>query len=90
MTFHTGPDLIEFWEDEPSGLFCPDCGQEMDWEECGLCDDAGFAGHDCGEDCCPCLDPEPNERCEQCEGIGGWWLCTNTDCKGDDDERPEH
>lgn len=81
MTFLPGPDGIEFWEDEPSGPFCPNCGQEMDWEDCGLCDDGYITNlHE--------IDPlwhdeDDQERCEQCEGRGGWWLCANKACKGE-------
>jgi hypothetical protein len=81
MTLYDESNQIEHWEDEPSGPFCPHCDSPMDWEECGLCDDEGFVGHDCGEDVCCCLDPEPNERCGQCGGKGGWWLCVNKACE---------
>lgn len=63
---------------------CPYCGSPMEWEDCGLCDDEGFAGHDCGECVCCCLDPEPNERCGLCGGDTGWWVCMNTACEGKD------
>lgn len=36
---------------------CPDCHGEGEW-------------HDCGEDTCCCLNPEPNEYCEHCDGEG--------------------
>lgn len=74
--FRIGPDLIETCEDEPSaGPPCPSCGREQEWEECD-CED-GYVGHDCGEDTCCCLDPEPNEKCGTCGGDGGYWVCTN-------------
>src|SRR5262245_30853557 len=79
MTFRIGPDLIEVYEDEPSGPYCQHCGQELDYEECDQCED-GFSDHDCGEDTCCCLDPEPNVRCEQCGGKGFWFFCTNPAC----------
>jgi hypothetical protein len=41
------------------------------WVSCWKCmGEGGF--HDCGEDCCPCLEPELNELCEECDGEGGW------------------
>lgn len=83
MTFYTDDDalIIEHYEDDPSGPFCKDCGQDLDWEDCGQCED-GYSYHDCGEDCCCCLYPEPNVRCDLCDGNSGWWVCTNRDCPG--------
>lgn len=74
--------IIETWEDEPSIAACQHCGRELEWVECDQCDSEGLWGHDCGEDCCACLDPEPNEPCAQCAGQGGWWWCDNGDCAG--------
>lgn len=53
----------------PDSWFEPDEYEE--WVHCEHCDD-GFVGHDCGEDCCPCLEPEPNVVCDICDGEGGW------------------
>jgi hypothetical protein len=53
---------------------CEKCGNAKAWIECANCDD-GFSGHDCGEDCCCCADPEPNVICDVCRGEGGWWAC---------------
>ncbi len=53
---------------------CARCGSSLDWHECENCED-GFSGHDCGEDCCCCLNPEDNIRCDICDGEGGWWSC---------------
>jgi hypothetical protein len=38
-------------------ITCWDCGGE-----------GGY--HDCGEDCCSCLDPENDMECETCGGTG--------------------
>ncbi len=57
---------------EPS---CMTCNSSMFWRECYNCDEDGFTDHDCGEDCCCCLDPEPNVRCDICKGKTGWWQC---------------
>jgi len=66
---------------------CPDCGARLidcacgyaagdldedidDGEPCWYCHgDGGF--HDCGEDCCCCLDKEEiTEVCPECKGRG--------------------
>lgn len=53
---------------------CAKCGGDVDWEECNDCEE-GYSYHDCGEDCCACLDPQPNVICDTCEGKSGWWRC---------------
>ncbi len=53
---------------------CKECGVELEWANCGNCDD-GFTGHDCGEDCCCCAYPEDNVTCDICNGKGGWMVC---------------
>lgn len=70
--------------EEYEPLCCEHCGQELEYERCDQCED-GYSYHDCGEDCC-CLDPEPNVRCEQCGGKGGWHYCTNRACPGKKEE----
>lgn len=58
-------EVRTWWDDdEPDGL----------WESCEQCGGDGYWGHDCGEDCCPCLDPEENLRCNNCDGTGGWYI----------------
>lgn len=56
------------WEDEPDND--DDAFAEYgDWDTCWHCHgEGGF--HDCGEDCCPCADPELNETCPECDGTG--------------------
>ncbi len=55
---------------------CPRCGCcEMAWEECENCGGEGVSGHDCGEDCCCCIDPEDNVPCDYCDGAGGYYIC---------------
>jgi len=63
-------------DDYPDDQFCPLCGGLMGWERCWQCHGAG-GFHDCGEDCCPCLDPEDdlNEKCDVCGGEGGYYVC---------------
>jgi len=42
---------------------------------CYACQGEGLSGdHECGEDCCACRYPEPNVRCDICEGKGYWFL----------------
>lgn len=63
--------------------FCQRCGCcNQDWEECTNCEE-GYSSHECGEDCCNCLDPRPNVICDICEGKGGWHVCLgHCDSKG--------
>lgn len=51
------------------------CGNDMAWADCYNCGGEGFSDHDCGEDCCCCLNPEDNVECDICDGNGGWWAC---------------
>ena len=53
---------------------CARCGSSAYWEDCTSCED-GFDGHDCGEDCCCCLQPEENVACEYCDGEGVFHRC---------------
>lgn len=64
------------WGEEP---FCPHCGSDVHWVDCENCDE-GYTGHDCGEDCCCCLYPEPNVVCDICDGKGGWYVCLSEEC----------
>lgn len=54
---------------------CARCGSSAVLSRCGNCDEFGYSHHDCGEDTCCCVDPEPNVRCNWCEGEGGSWHC---------------
>ncbi len=54
---------------------CARCGSDTVYEDCEYCGGEGVDGHDCGEDCCCCLDPEENVRCDMCGGRGGWLRC---------------
>lgn len=59
----------------PPPKCCEKCGNELDWRDCWQCGGEGYTDHDCGEDCCCCLNPEPNVRCDECRGKGGWLQC---------------
>jgi hypothetical protein len=45
------------------------------WMECWNCGGDGYGGHDCGDDTCCCLIPDPNIDCDICRGEGGWFRC---------------
>ena len=55
---------------------CKECGNEKFWRDCYNCED-GYSYHDCGEDCCCCLNPEPNITCDICKGDDGWYQCSH-------------
>ena len=54
---------------------CPRCKCcELVIEDCEQCED-GLSGHECGEDCCCCAEPEDNLRCDYCQGRGYFEVC---------------
>jgi hypothetical protein len=57
-----------------AGEHCGKCQSEKTYVECYNCED-GYSDHDCGEDCCCCAEPEPNVRCDICDGDGGYFIC---------------
>lgn len=57
---------------------CARCGSSADHQECDQCCGDGVDGHECGEDCCMCADPEDNVRCYTCRGRGGWYRCMSS------------
>ena len=57
---------------------CARCGAECEWEDCWNCGGEGTDGHECGEDCCCCADPDDNVTCDWCGGKGGELRCTST------------
>jgi hypothetical protein len=60
--------------DDYDDLRCEVCGASADYETCWQCyGEGGF--HDCGEDCCPCAEPELNEECNICAGRGRYLVC---------------
>jgi hypothetical protein len=69
------PDSPEVLE-SPIPDLCPRCGCcSLEYVECQTCGGEGVSGHDCGEDCCPCLYPVDNVPCDICLGKGGWTVC---------------
>jgi hypothetical protein len=63
---------------------CGRCGSSISFEECEHCGGEGVTSHDCGEDCCCCLDPEDNVACGACGGSGAFPLCLSSPewCEG--------
>jgi len=60
-------DEDDYYDDEDYEADYDDL--DYDRETCWHCHgDGGF--HDCGDDVCPCADPEPNEICRECDGTG--------------------
>ena len=57
---------------------CGRCGSSISFEECPNCGGEGVSGHDCGEDCCCCLDPEDNIYCDICRGAGTFARCLSS------------
>ena len=67
---------------------CARCGSSMSFDECETCGGEGLDGHDCGEDCCMCLDPEPNMRCDSCRGAGYFPTCLSSEAHCQGNPRP--
>jgi hypothetical protein len=62
--------------------YCCKCGEEMEWKECWNC--GGKGGRDWEdlqfED--PLwYSPDDFVECDECNGVGGFWICTNDKCK---------
>lgn len=67
--------MIDPGDDGFTPSYCPVCGADMEWVDCWYgCDEGYF--HDCGEDCCCCLEPEPNQPCPECHGVGRHLECS--------------
>ncbi len=57
---------------------CARCGSSCSDQRCFDCGGEGVNGHECGDDCCCCADPEENMLCETCQGKGHWWSCLSS------------
>ena len=57
---------------------CARCGGAVEFVTCWQCGGSGVDGHECGEDCCACIDPEENVPCGACDSRGGAWHCTES------------
>ena len=57
---------------------CEVCGSALEWVDCDLCGgEGGFDGDELMEQDPLWYGPDDYERCEQCQGRGGWWWCPN-------------
>lgn len=63
------------FDDYDDDIGCEICGSPMERVCCWQCGgDGGF--HDCGEDCCCCLDKEEiTIKCAGCKGVGHYNEC---------------
>ena len=68
--FENVPGLLSELAELEMRDICERCGCDVFFEECYDCGGEGYSHHDCGEDTCACLEPEPNVVCELCEGEG--------------------
>jgi hypothetical protein len=68
--------MSDEYDDTDDCVNCEICGSWCEAEQCWQCQgEGGF--HDCGEDCCCCLDKEEiTDECSECEGRGFYWICS--------------
>lgn len=52
---------------------CEKCGLLMEWEGCWSC--SGDGEHSLHEEDPLLYDEDDSERCDVCDGDGGWWWC---------------
>ena len=64
-----------------SGKPCPHCGEEVGWSDCWNC--GGEGAWDGYEEDPLWYDPGDEVTCSYCHGKGGFYICTNKQCKGD-------
>jgi hypothetical protein len=57
---------------------CGRCGSNISFDDCTNCGGEGVTSHDCGEDCCCCLDPADNVPCDACKGDGVFARCLSS------------
>lgn len=63
-------------EDDDTDRYCTVCGGYMDWADCWQCGgDGEFDLYD--EDPINFSPGEEYERCNECEGKGGYWECAS-------------
>jgi hypothetical protein len=72
------------------GPYCKHCEQELEWVECNECGGEGYIdGERLVEEDSLWYSIDDTERCEQCEGKGGWHWCSNKECPGKMESNPE-
>jgi hypothetical protein len=75
-----GADVQEY-EGDP---FCEVCESDLVWRDCDQCGGEGEFDWEALQEEDPLwYQPGDTERCEQCGGAGGWYVCPS--CR----ERPE-
>lgn len=52
---------------------CEKCGVQMEWEGCWSC--SGDGEHSLHEEDPLFYDEDDSEKCDVCDGDGGWWWC---------------
>lgn len=69
--------------DDLNGPYCELCGEALERDLCDRCGGEGWLDSDVLMDEDPLwYGPDDTERCEECQGKGGWWWCRNKECKG--------
>lgn len=65
---------------------CPGCGDETDWVRChnAFCDDGCTRPHEWDDPLW--YDPDDVEKCDVCNGAGGWWRCIRCEVTYDENE----
>lgn len=84
MTNSRVEGLVEFFEisgrDGEEDCQCARCGSSIDFEQCPNC--GGEGARDAYEEDPMWYDGLPFnerfERCDMCDGTGGWWRCMST------------
>ncbi len=66
--------------DHEAWPFCIGCGADLIFEDCGICDDGYTHPGELYDEDPLWYEEDDIERCYQCDGDGGWWLCPNRDC----------
>jgi hypothetical protein len=52
---------------------CPTCHAGLDWEYCDVCGGEGY--FELYDEDPLYYDRDDIEKCGQCDGAGGWWMC---------------
>ena len=62
--------------EEPAEPGCPICHDSMYWEDCEQC--AGDGEFDVYDEDPLWYSPGDTERCNTCDGYGGWYRCSGS------------
>ncbi len=65
---------------DETGPSCKNCGTDLIFEDCGICDDGYTHPGELYEEDPLWYDEDDVEACVQCDGDGGWWGCPNREC----------